>query len=127
MGFNKINNYEIRWGYYILYTKFSYNQALTYAMFHSPFEACYGVNPLVAIDFFLLPLSITLTLWCNKAKGIKKLNEKIKTQIDKANASYMTRENKHKKPLVFNPGDLVGLHQRRRDSHQVRQNRIMAC
>jgi len=45
-----------KWYLKLPHVDFSYNQALTYATSHSPFEAYNGINPLTPID--LLPLTI---------------------------------------------------------------------
>ena len=57
---------------------------------------------------------------------MKKLNEQICAQIEKVNASYIARVNKHLKPMVFNPGDLVWLYLRNERLLSRRQNKLTA-
>jgi len=43
---------------------------------------------------------------------MKKLYEQMQSQIEKVNASYKVITNKHRKPSVFNVGDLAWFHPR---------------
>jgi len=44
---------------------------------------------------------------------IKKLHEQVKARIENSNLSYQTHTNKHKKKVIFQPGDLVWIHFRK--------------
>jgi len=57
---------------------------------------------------------------------MKKLNEKIRAQIGKANVVYMEKANKHKKHMEFSPCVLVWLHLRKERFPSRRKNKLMA-
>lgn len=47
-------------------------------------------------------------------KEIKKLHEKVKARIEKANEMYKTKANKNCNQPTFTPGDLVLVHLRKK-------------
>ena len=57
---------------------------------------------------------------------MKKLYKQIRAQIEKVNASYKDKADKHRKPMVFNPGDLVWLHLMKERFPSRRKNKLMA-
>jgi len=57
---------------------------------------------------------------------MKKLHEQIQTQIGNANASYKARVNNHRKPMVFNLGDLIWLNPRNERFLFRRKNKHLA-
>ena len=61
-----------------------------------------------------------------RAKEMKKLHKQIRAQIEKVKASYKAKANKHWKPMVFNPGDLVWLHLTKEWFPSRMQNKLMA-
>ena len=48
-----------------------------------------------------------------RVEEIKHLHDQVKLRIEKSNASYKSQANKHKKRVVFQPGDLVWVHFRK--------------
>ena len=42
-----------------------------------------------------------------RVKEIQQLHEKVRARIEKSNLSYSAQANKHRKPRMFQPGDLV--------------------
>jgi len=70
-----------------------------------PFEACYRVNRLTLIQIlpFLIKNRVNVKTQ-ERAKEMKKLHKQIRAQIEKINASYKARANKHRKHMVFQPG-----------------------
>ena len=56
------------------HAKFAYNRSLSFATSHSPFDICYGLNPLTPLDFIFISQeskgSLEVEEW---AKEIKKL------------------------------------------------------
>ena len=48
-----------------------------------------------------------------RVEEIKHLHEGVKLRIEKSNASYQAQANKHKRRVVFQPGDLVWVHLRK--------------
>jgi len=91
---NNLNEWELK----LPFVEFSHHRTPTYATFHSPIEACYGVNTLFPID--LLPLCSDTQ---ERAKEMKKLYEQSHAQIEKIKASYKARANMHQNPMGFNP------------------------
>jgi len=60
-----------------------------------------------------------------RAKEMKKLQEKVITQIEKVNEQYKQKANKNCAHLEFKPGDLVWLHFRKERFPLRRQNKLM--
>ena len=56
---------------------------------------------------------------------IKRLHEKVKERIERSNASYQAQANKHKKKVVFQPGDLVWVHLRKERFPTKRKSKLM--
>ena len=48
-----------------------------------------------------------------RAKEIKKLHEEVRLKIEKQNAKYVEQENRHRKYVEFEVGDLVWVHLRK--------------
>jgi hypothetical protein len=49
-----------------------------------------------------------------KAQVVKTLHESVQQQIEKRNRVYATKPNKGRKHVVFQPGDWVWLHMRKK-------------
>jgi len=49
----------------------------------------------------------------------------VRSTIEKTNASYQVQANKHKKKVVFQPGDLVWLHLRKKRFPSKRKNKLV--
>jgi hypothetical protein len=60
-----------------------------------------------------------------RAKGIKKLHEQIRGQIEKKNEKYRTQTNKHRKPMTFKEGDLVWIHLRKEHFPMKRRSKLL--
>ena len=45
-----------------------------------------------------------------RVEEIKHIHEQVKLNIGKSNASYQAQANKHKRRVVFQPGDMVWIH-----------------
>jgi len=43
------------WDVKLAHVEFAFNKAPSYATSHSPFQVCYGLNPLTPIDLILIP------------------------------------------------------------------------
>ena len=93
--------------------EFAYNKALRKAIGLSPFKVVYGVNPLSPLDLVPRGMNKKPNVEASKrVEEIQKLHELVKSKIEKANASYQEQANKHKKKVVFYPGDMVWIHLR---------------
>ncbi|XP_052728498.1 uncharacterized protein LOC128195296 [Vigna angularis] len=60
----------------------------------------------------------------SKSKFIKELHHKVKNQIQQQNEKYAKQHNKGKKELIFNEGDLVGVHLRKERFPQLRKSKL---
>jgi hypothetical protein len=60
-----------------------------------------------------------------RAKGIKKLHEQIRGQIEKKNEKYRMQANKHRKPMTFKEGDLVWIHLRKERFPAKRRSKLL--
>jgi len=60
-----------------------------------------------------------------RVEEIKRLHERVKEKIEKSNASDQTQANKHKKKVVFQPGDLVQVHLRKERFPTKRKSKLM--
>jgi len=49
----------------------------------------------------------------------------VKARIEKTNASYEVQVNKHRRKIVFQPGDLVWIHLRKERFPSKRKNKLM--
>jgi len=87
----------------------------------------YGVNPLTPLDLIPIPSESRVSFEAEtRAKEMRRLHDQIKNQIEKTNEAYKARANKHRKPLEFQPGDLVWLHFRKERFPSRRKNKLMA-
>jgi len=77
----------------------------------SPFKVVYGFDPLGQLNLVPRPLDqkpiADTEQWI---KVIQKLHEQVKHKIEKSNLTYQNQANKHRKEVVFRPGDLVLIH-----------------
>ena len=73
----------------------------------SPFEVFYGFNPLTPLDLIPLPLDTSFIHKEGESKSefVKKLHERVKTQIENQTKVYSTKGNRGRKELVLNEGD----------------------
>ncbi|XP_074305763.1 uncharacterized protein LOC141640985 [Silene latifolia] len=84
----------------------------------APFEIVYGVNPYPPIDLVPIPKKDVLSFEAKERQAaFLRVCEKVRAQIEKANAKYKEKANKHRKQAVFKEGDLVWLHLRKDDFH----------
>ncbi|KAJ9557635.1 hypothetical protein OSB04_012249 [Centaurea solstitialis] len=103
------------WDVKLSFAEFAYNRSLTYVTGRTPFEVNYGVNPLTPIDLIQLPKGSEIHFEAsNQAKEMQKIHEQVKAKIEHANDLYKKRTNKYRKKAVFQPGDLVWLHLRKK-------------
>jgi len=60
-----------------------------------------------------------------RVEEIQHLHEQVKLRIEKSNASYQAQANKHKRKVVFQPGDLVWVHLRKERFPSKRKTKLM--
>ena len=106
--------------------EFAYKTTPRKATGLSPFKIVYGVNPLSPLD--LVPRGMNKkpnVEGSTRVDEIQKLHALVKCKIEKANASYQEQANKHKKKVVFHPGDLVWIHLRKERFPSKRKSKLM--
>ncbi|XP_074278621.1 uncharacterized protein LOC141602215 [Silene latifolia] len=92
----------------------------------APFEIVYGVNPYLPIDLVPIPKKDVLSFEAKERQAaFLRVCEQVRAQIEKANAKYKEKANKHRKQPVFKEGDLVWLHLRKERFPSKRKNKLM--
>ena len=67
------------WDVKLANAEFAYNRAPSSATSHSPFEVCYGLNPLTPIDLIPIPQELGVSFETKvRAKEMKKLHEQVR-------------------------------------------------
>jgi len=103
------------WDLILPHAEFSYNMAPSKSIRLSPFKIVYGVEPLSPLDLISRPLDEKPSVEASqRVEEIKCLHEQFKLKIEKSNASYQVQANKHKKSVVFQLGDMVWIHLRKK-------------
>ena len=106
--------------------EFAYNIAPSRTTGLSPFKVVYGIEQLSPLALTPWPLESKLSPEANKrVEEIQHLHEQVKSRIEKFNASYRTQANKHKRKVVFQPGDLVWVHLRKERFPSKRKSKLM--
>jgi len=114
------------WDLILSHAKFAYNMAPSKITSLSPFKIVYGVEPLSPLDLIPRPLDEKLCMEASKrVDEIKRFHEQAKLKIEKSNASYQAQANKHKKRVVFQPGDMVWIHLRKERFPSKRKSKLM--
>nr|KAJ0226813.1 hypothetical protein LSAT_V11C100043320 [Lactuca sativa] len=114
------------WDIKLAHAEFAYNRSPTYATGHSPFEVVYGVNPYMPLDLIPLPKDELVHKDANdKLKAMMKLHQQVREKIEAVNELYKQKSNKHRKPRVFQDGDLVWVYMRKERFPNKRKNKLM--
>jgi hypothetical protein len=93
------------------FIEFAYNRSVHSTTKFSPFKTVYGFNPSTLMDLIPLPVDERVSLDGNcKAQVVKTLHESVRQQIEKSNRVYVTKANKRRKHVVFQPDDWVWMH-----------------
>jgi hypothetical protein len=81
----------------------------------SPFEIVYGFNPLTPMDLIPLPFLKKVSLdGKKKTKMVRQLHEGVQLQIKKKNRLHASKPNKGCKQVIFQPGDWIWVHMRKK-------------
>ncbi|XP_057990624.1 uncharacterized protein LOC131173000 [Hevea brasiliensis] len=92
---------------------------------YSPFELVYGFNPLTPLDLLPLPIDHVASLdGEKKAEMVKKMHEQARLHLEKKNEQYASHANKGRKPMIFEPGDLVWIHLRKERFPNQRKSKL---
>jgi len=121
-----IKSHSKAWDLILPHAEFAYNMALNKTTGFSPFKIVYGVEPLTPLDLVPRPMDAKPSVEARKrVEEIKQLHEQVKERIKKSNASYQAQANKHKRRVVFQPGDLVWVHLRKETFPSKRKSKVM--
>jgi len=115
------------WDTKLSHVEFAYNRTTSSATSHSPFEICYGLNPLTHLD--LIPISQESNVKFEakqRDKEMKRLHEQVRPKIEKVNEQYKYSINKNRTHLKFKPEDLVWINLRKERLPSRRKSKIMA-
>jgi hypothetical protein len=108
------------------HVQFACNRAIHSTTNLCPFEIVYGFKPIAPID--LLPLllqDITNMEAFKRVAYIKKIHEKTKKAIEFKAVRKVASMNKHRKIVLFEPGDLVWIHLRKESFPDQRKSKLM--
>ena len=96
------------------FIEFLYNRSVHSTTNFSPYEIVFGFNPLTPLDMLPLLLNEMTSLDCQKkVEMVKKLHESVRKHIEKKNEQYVTKANKGRRQVLFEPGDWVWVHTRK--------------
>nr|XP_027100931.1 uncharacterized protein LOC113720173 [Coffea arabica] len=94
------------WEECLPHVEFAYNRTVHSATQYSPFEIVYGFNPLTPLDLVPLPSSEQTSLDGEKKAGfVRRLHEAVRANIEKRTQQYIQQANKHRRKMIFEPGD----------------------
>ena len=94
--------------------EFVYNRSVHSTTNFSSFEIVYGFNPLTPLELLPLPVNERTSLdGQKKTEMVKKLHESVQQHIEKKNKQYVTKANKSRRQVLFEPGDWVWVHMRK--------------
>jgi len=114
------------WNECLSHIEFAYNIVVHRTTKISPFEAIYGFNPLILMDLLPLPTSFDFIHKEGVAKYdfVKKMHEKIKSQIQQQIERYAKYNNKGKREMIFEEVDWVWLHLRKDRFPKQRKSKL---
>jgi len=91
------------WDEYLSHIEFSYNRVVHKTTQLSPFEVVYGFNPLTPKD--LIPLSNPKDFihkeGASRVEFVRKLHEKVKSQLQQQSERYARKNNKGEREIIF--------------------------
>jgi len=92
----------------------------------SSVKVIYGIESLSPLNLTPRPMDSKPNVEATKrVQEIQELYKKIKGKIEQSNASYQAQANKHRRKIIFNPGDLVWVHLRKEHFPSKRKLKLM--
>jgi hypothetical protein len=114
------------WKECLPHVEFAYNRAVHSTTNLCPFKIVYGFKPIAPIDLLPLPLQERINMEASKrAAYIKKIHEKTKEAIELKVVRKAASMNKHRKKVLFEPGDLVWIHLCKEHFLEQRKSKLM--
>jgi hypothetical protein len=108
------------------HVQFACNRAIHSTTNLCPFEIVYGFKPIAPIDLLPLLLQDRTNMEAFKRVAyIKKIHEKTKKAIEFKAVRKVASMNKHRKIVLFEPGDLVWIHLRKESFPDQRKSKLM--
>ena len=102
------------WEEALPHVEFAYNRALHSSTSMSPFQCVYGLNPLTPFDLIPLPMKERVEFNAGKqVEYIKEIHERTRLKLEQKGEANAARNNKGRRRVIFNPGDLVWVHLRK--------------
>ena len=121
-----IKSHAKAWDLILPHAEFAYNMAPSKTTGLSPFKIVYGLEPLTPLDLSPRPMDTKPNVEAHKrVEDIKHLHETVRAKIERSNATYQAQANKHRKKVVFQPGDLVWIHLRKERFPTKRKTKLM--
>jgi hypothetical protein len=88
--------------------EFAFNCSLNRSSQHTPFEVMYGTNPPSVLDLVQLPMPKRVHPKAEElAEMMQRVHADVKKQLEAANEKYKAAVNKHRREVLFEPGQLV--------------------
>ncbi|CAN4106290.1 unnamed protein product [Withania somnifera] len=105
--------------------EFAYNRSYHSSIHMTPFEACYGFNPLLPLTLTPLSSDVVISLDAKKrAEEMLKVHTKVRESIDRTNSKVSKRKNRGKKKEIFQPGEWVWVHFRKERFPHKRKGKL---
>ncbi|XP_059292174.1 uncharacterized protein LOC132045607 [Lycium ferocissimum] len=105
--------------------EFAYNRSLHSSIGMTPFEVCYGFNPLIPLTLTPLASDVVVSLDAKqRAAEMMKIHAKVKESIDKVNTKVAKRQNHGRRKVDFQPDDWVWVHFRKERFPQMRKGKL---
>jgi hypothetical protein len=103
------------WDEQIPYVQHAYNRALHSSTQSSPFETCFGYLPKVPLDLMYgRDVDVNEERTEDRARKfiqrIQQIHQAVREQLEKSQAQYKARHDKHRVDHQFQVGDRVWLH-----------------
>ena len=97
------------WSTWLPLAEFAYNNRVHSSTGHSPFYASYGFHPHTPASFIFLEHDSPTPDAQHYLDRMRDIQENIRIELDMVKAQQASQADKHRRPLVFKPGDLVRL------------------
>ncbi|CAN4076705.1 unnamed protein product [Withania somnifera] len=105
--------------------EFAYNRSLHTSIGMTPFEVCYGFNPLIPITLTPLSSIDVIDLDAKKrAKEMIRIHAKAKETMERRVHKVAQKHNQGKKKVIFQPDDWVWVYFRKARFPHIRKGKL---